>query len=105
MKMRSWSSSEGIMLVPSTLTGWYRNTMMNAEIPREMIRSRTHADMSLPAREEVSCAISCGRGEVGSSDIFPTFYTHHPCYPRAHFARHRYPKGSRFLGSNHNGTF
>src|SRR5579864_1355578 len=41
-KMRSWSSSEGIMLVPSTFTGWYRKMMMNAEIASEMMRSRSH---------------------------------------------------------------
>src|SRR5579864_6290809 len=40
-KMRSWSSSEGIMLVPSTFTGWYRKMMMKAEIASEMMRSRT----------------------------------------------------------------
>src|SRR5437588_11733459 len=39
-KMRSWSSSEGIMLVPSTFTGWYRKMMMKAEIANEMTRSR-----------------------------------------------------------------
>src|SRR4249919_3705057 len=38
--MRSWSSSEGIMLVPSTFTGWYRKTMMKAEMAREITRSR-----------------------------------------------------------------
>src|SRR5580765_7876312 len=38
--MRSWSSSDGIMLVPSTFTGWYRKTMMNAEMAREITRSR-----------------------------------------------------------------
>src|SRR4029077_655332 len=41
-KMRSWSTSEGIILVPSTFTGWYKKMMMNAEIAREMTRSRSH---------------------------------------------------------------
>ena len=51
--MRSWSSREGIMLVPSTLTGWYRKTMMKAEMASEMIRSRTQAANRVAARLEV----------------------------------------------------
>src|SRR5437016_10209884 len=39
-KMRSSSSSDGIMLVPSTFTGWYRKMMMKAEIASDMNRSR-----------------------------------------------------------------
>ena len=38
------------MLVPSSFTGWYRNTMMNAEIPREISRSRTQADTKVAVR-------------------------------------------------------
>src|SRR6202011_2105838 len=49
-KMRSWSSSEGIMLVPSTFTGWYRKMMMKQEIASEMIRSRSQTDNTM-ARE------------------------------------------------------
>jgi len=29
------------MLVPSTFTGWYKKMMMNAEMAREMTRSRS----------------------------------------------------------------
>src|SRR4029077_15051086 len=32
------------MLVPSTFTGWYRKTMMKAEIASEMMRSRTQTE-------------------------------------------------------------
>src|ERR1019366_7993129 len=42
MKTRSWSSSVGIMLVPSTLTGWYRKMMKNAETASEIRMSRSH---------------------------------------------------------------
>src|SRR5450755_137879 len=42
MKTRSWSSSVGIMLVPSTFTGWYRKTMKNADTASEIRMSRTH---------------------------------------------------------------
>src|SRR5690242_19400530 len=41
MKMRSWSSRPGIMLVPSTFTGWYRKMIIKADMPREITRSRT----------------------------------------------------------------
>src|SRR5450755_148270 len=42
MKTRSWSSSVGIMLVPSTLTGWYRKIMKNADTASEIRISLTH---------------------------------------------------------------
>ncbi len=45
---------------------------MNAEIPSAMIRSRTLADISLPAWVEISCATVCGKGAFGSSDILFT---------------------------------
>jgi len=32
------------MLVPSTLTGWYKKIMMNAEIASEMTRSRSQTE-------------------------------------------------------------
>src|ERR1700745_1902858 len=38
------------MLVPSTFTGWYRKTMVNARIPREVIRSRSHTANTGAAR-------------------------------------------------------
>src|ERR1700686_1390309 len=41
------------MLVPSTFTGWYRKMMMNAEIARKMMRSRTQTPIPAPSRTEV----------------------------------------------------
>src|ERR1700739_2610615 len=38
------------MLVPSTFTGWYRKMMMNADMAREMIRSRSHTPIPVPMR-------------------------------------------------------
>src|SRR5258708_1249317 len=43
MKMRSWSSSPGNMLVPSTRTGWYRQTMKKMEMDRGITKLRIHA--------------------------------------------------------------
>src|SRR5882724_7130312 len=69
MKMRSWSESNGAMLVPSTLTGWYRKTMMTSARPMAMSRSRVQTRISL--RRE--CAVVLGpegeaimAGETGS---------------------------------------
>src|SRR6266581_1372549 len=47
MKMRSWSESNGAMLVPSTFTGWYKNTMMTSARPMAMSRSRVQTRISL----------------------------------------------------------
>src|SRR5713101_6087805 len=47
MKMRSWSESSGAMLVPSTFTGWYKNTMMTSAKPMAINRSRVHTRISL----------------------------------------------------------
>src|SRR5216684_1539812 len=47
MKMRSWSESNGAMLVPSTFTGWYKNTMMTSASPMAMSRSRVQTRISL----------------------------------------------------------
>src|SRR5690242_7562147 len=47
MKMRSWSESSGAMLVPSTFTGWYRNTMMTRARPMAISRSRVQMRISL----------------------------------------------------------
>ena len=38
------------MLVPSTLTGWYRKMMMKQEMASEMIKSRNQTDSTI-ARE------------------------------------------------------
>src|SRR5689334_18040444 len=47
MKMRSWSESSGAMLVPSTLTGWYKKTMITSARPMAIRRSRVHTRISL----------------------------------------------------------
>src|SRR5580700_6068604 len=64
--MRSWSTSEGIMLVPSTFTGWYRKIMMNAEIAREMTRSRSQTPK--PELKRTGGAIGTGTGAATASD-------------------------------------
>src|SRR5712692_9440042 len=46
MKMRSWSESNGAMLVPSTFTGWYKNTMMTRARPMAIKRSRDQLRIS-----------------------------------------------------------
>src|SRR6185312_12898584 len=58
MKMRSWSFRDGIMLVPSTFTGWYKNTMTNAEIASEMTRSRIHDDKRFERRPPLGAGCS-----------------------------------------------
>src|SRR5512135_1717656 len=79
MKMRSWSSSPGIMLVPSTFTGWYRKMMMKAEMASEITRSRTHAEskgrpqvggggravqvLGLSWHEQISILLRIGKGD------------------------------------------
>src|SRR5208283_2529067 len=50
MKTRSWSWRVGIMLVPSTLTGWYRKMMKNAETASEMSTSRSQPESRVCAR-------------------------------------------------------
>ena len=45
MNKRSSSCKVGNMLVPSTRTGWYRNTMMNADTPMETSTSLIHEDV------------------------------------------------------------
>jgi len=46
------------MLVPSTFTGWYKKMMMNAEMAREMTRSRS---------QHPSCCLT--GGERAESEI------------------------------------
>src|SRR6266446_6000563 len=48
------------MLVPSTFTGWYRNTMMTSASPMAISRSRVQTRISL--RRE--CAVGDPEGEV-----------------------------------------
>src|ERR1700747_491953 len=74
-KIRSWSSSEGIMLVPSTLTGWYRKMMMKAEIVNEMIRSRSQtASMgTLRTADLLTVELNCGLG-LPNSAMVSLFY-------------------------------
>src|SRR5271167_3774443 len=52
MKTRSWSWSVGIMLVPSTLTGWYRKMIKNAETASEMSTSRSQPESMVFSRRE-----------------------------------------------------
>src|SRR5450755_3213721 len=61
-KMRSWSSSEGIMLVPSTFTGWYRKIIMNAEIASEMKRSRSQTESTGKVRGGAGAGVFSWRG-------------------------------------------
>src|SRR5947209_4835262 len=42
MNKRSWSKSVGIMLVPSTFTGRYKNRMTSSAMSTERSRSRNH---------------------------------------------------------------
>src|SRR6266568_3794459 len=61
MKIRSWSDSSGAMLVPSTFTGWYRNTMMTSASPMAMSRSRVHTRISLRSVFEEEGVLGAGR--------------------------------------------
>src|SRR5689334_22373489 len=63
MKMRSWSESSGAMLVPSTFTGWYRNTIMTSASPMAMNRSRVHTRISL--RRVFEAEAESGAGAAG----------------------------------------
>src|SRR5712691_5594586 len=82
MKMRSWSESSGAMLVPSTFTGWYKNTMITSAKPMAINRSRVHTRISLrkectvagrSAREmsrdrsEVTMEVDAGAGVSGAA--------------------------------------
>src|ERR1700747_788760 len=67
-KIRSWSTSDGIMLVPSTFTGWYRKIMMNAEIAKAMIRSRSHTPTPQLARTGGTTGTGTGTGATTTSD-------------------------------------
>src|SRR5215472_14689051 len=72
MKMRSWSESSGAMLVPSTFTGWYRNTMITSARPMAMSRSRVHTRISLRrvfAGEDASGAGAVAFAETGTEEI------------------------------------
>src|SRR5712664_764240 len=64
MKMRSWSESSGAMLVPSTFTGWYKNTMMTSARPMAIKRSRVQTRISL--RRECGDAGRSG-GAIGDT--------------------------------------
>src|SRR5271157_4903046 len=64
MKTRSWSWSVGIMLVPSTLTGWYRKMIKNAETASEMSTSR-----SQPERRELTRRGCAGKADALSSEV------------------------------------
>src|ERR1700730_11210494 len=46
MKICSCSESSGAMLVPSTFTGWYKNTMMTSAKPMAISKSRVHTRIS-----------------------------------------------------------
>src|SRR5438445_10900193 len=63
-KMRSWSWSEGIMLVPSTFTGWYRKMMMKPEIPSDKIKSLNQTMSNGNARDG-AFAVGATVGTVG----------------------------------------
>src|SRR5260370_4851225 len=52
MKMGYGSESSGAMVVPSTFTGWYKNTMMTSARPMAIKRSRVQTRISL--RKECS---------------------------------------------------
>src|SRR5271167_1062723 len=54
------------MLVPSTFTGWYRNTMMTSARPMAIKRSRVHTRTSLRSEPEL-CPSVAGRGAGGSA--------------------------------------
>src|SRR5882762_1268746 len=57
--MRSWSSRPGSILVPSTLTGWYRKMTTNAAVSSETTR--------LPSHMLIRSTADCLRREGGTS--------------------------------------
>src|SRR3984893_14110773 len=66
MKICSCSESNGAMLVPSTFTGWYKNTMMTSAKPMAISKSRVHTRISW--RKESSDA-------GGSEEVFGEILT------------------------------
>src|SRR6266705_4719994 len=54
MKMRSWSTRDGIMLVPSTFTGWYKNMITAMAISTLNERSRSQARVARVVDSDVS---------------------------------------------------
>src|SRR5215510_4573097 len=61
--MRSWSTSSGNMLVPSTLTGWYKKTTIRIAVPIAKNTSRAQPRISLttPAPMEVLAFVGVGK--------------------------------------------
>src|SRR5208283_4481903 len=74
MNNRSWSYRLGIMLVPSTFTGRYRNRITSIAIRPESIRSRNQATvvMSADFAREGACATS-GALVVGCGSVIRLF--------------------------------
>src|ERR1700733_9916819 len=66
MKMRSWSDSSGDILVPSTFTGWYRNTMMTIASVKATAKSRIQPFNSR-GNEELAC--TAGTTSAGLTSI------------------------------------
>src|SRR5690242_6435962 len=58
IKIRSWSTSAGIILVPSTFTGWYRKRITRIAKTTDTNRSRNQ--LAKVDREDGSCGSGFG---------------------------------------------
>src|SRR2546426_925623 len=64
-KMRSWSTSSGNMLVPSTLTGWYKNTTIRTAVP--IAKKTSRAQLRISPTTLDSDRLSAALLETGST--------------------------------------